>query len=354
MKGMQLMRKVGSVLLVTMALTLTGSSLDSENFVSSKALNQDHSLFKTQFAVAADKQYVVKSGDNLWTIARRNSTTVAKIKSLNNLTSDFLQIGQVLYLGNSGQNSAATPSEPKVETATALKTTAQNPAPNSPQPAARYVVKSGDSLWTIALQNSTTVAKIKSRNNLTSDRLQIGQVLYLDNSGQKTTATASKTTVQNPAQTSPKSTQSSVAPQNNAEADSAKDASPSRGVTQTASDILLTAKKYLGVRYVYGGESAKGFDCSGFVQYVFNKHGINLPRSSSQQATVGVKVSKSEAKPGDLVYFNTQAGKAISHVGIYLGNNQFIHASQNDGITITSLDSSYYKPRLVTIKRVLR
>ena len=207
----------------------------------------------------------------------------------------------------------------------------------------------------IAQRNSTTVAKIKNLNNLTSDRLKIGQVLYLDNSGQKTTSAASKTTAQNPAPASPKSIQSSATPQNNAEeATQAKDASPSRGLTQTASNILLTAKKYLGVRYVYGGESAKGFDCSGFVQYVFNKHGINLPRSSSQQATVGVKVSKSEAKPGDLVYFNTQAGKAISHVGIYLGNNQFIHASQNDGITITSLDSSYYKPRLVTIKRVLR
>jgi cell wall-associated NlpC family hydrolase len=358
-----------------MALTLTGSSLDPADLVSGNKLNQDSSLFKTQLAEAAGKQYVVKSGDCLWTIAQQNSTTVANIKSLNNLTSDFLQIGQVLYLDNSGQNPAAPPSAPKVQTATAPETTAQNQAPNNLQPTQpptatkQYVVKSGDNLWTIARQNSTTVANIKSLNNLTSDFLQIGQVLQLDNSGQ-TTAVASKTTVQtsvaatavaapqtnaqNPAPASPKSTQPSAASQNNAVAAQAKDASPSRGATQNASNILLTAKKYLGVRYVYGGESPKGFDCSGFVQYVFSKHGINLPRSSSQQATVGVKVSKSEAKPGDLVFFNTRAGKAISHVGIYMGNNQFIHASQNDGITITSLNSSYYKPRLVTIKRVLR
>ncbi len=339
------MRRVGSVLLVTMALTLTGSGLDTENFLSSNNLNPDNSIFKTQLAEAADKQYVVRPGDSLWTIAKRNSTTVAKIKSLNNLTSDFLQIGQVLYLNSSGNSATPAP-----------KTTAQNQAPTSSQPAApskQYVVKSGDNLWAIAQHNSISVDKLKSLNNLTSDFLQIGQVLYLNNDGNPA-APAPKTTVQNPAPTSPKPAQTSAASQNNTAAASTNDVSPNRGATKEASNILLTAKKYLGVRYVYGGESPKGFDCSGFVQYVFEKHGISLPRSSSQQATVGVKVSKSQAKPGDLVFFNTGGGRGISHVGIYLGSNKFIHASQNDGITITSLGSSYYAPRLVTIKRVLR
>ena len=120
----------------------------------------------------------------------------------------------------------------------------------------------------------------------------------------------------------------------------------------SASAIIATAKEYIGVPYVWGGSTPSGFDCSGFVQYVFNAHGISLPRTSKQQYGVGTYVSKANLKAGDLVFFDTE-GSGISHLGIYIGNNQFVHASSSKGVTITSLSNTYWAPRYYGAKRVL-
>lgn len=117
-------------------------------------------------------------------------------------------------------------------------------------------------------------------------------------------------------------------------------------------EIVNTAKQYIGVPYVWGGTSPKGFDCSGFVQYVFAKHGVSLPRTSSQQWGVGSPVSRDALRAGDLVFFNTN-GQGVSHVGIYIGNGQFIHASSSRGIMISELSNSYWSPRYVGAKQVL-
>lgn len=116
--------------------------------------------------------------------------------------------------------------------------------------------------------------------------------------------------------------------------------------------VVEYAKKFLGVKYEWGEESPKtGFDCSGFVWYVYDKFGISITRQSSSQAQGGRKISKSELKPGDLVFFDTndQNGKLndISHVGIYIGDGKFIHAStyEHKKIVIESLSSSYYSKR---------
>ena len=132
----------------------------------------------------------------------------------------------------------------------------------------------------------------------------------------------------------------------------------STGVTPSASalqgvsaqQIIETAKKYLGVPYVWGGSTPKGFDCSGFVQYVFMHHGISLPRTSSQQYKVGTYIKRADLKPGDLVFFGTTG---VSHLGIYIGDNQFIHASSSKGVIITSLSNSYWAVRYYGARRVL-
>lgn len=130
---------------------------------------------------------------------------------------------------------------------------------------------------------------------------------------------------------------------------------PSRdgnGFTRTGSRVVEYSKNYLGTPYVYGGETPSGFDCSGFTSYVYKQFGVSLPRSSASQASIGTPVSRANLLPGDLVFFDTYGG--ISHVGIYVGGDNFIHATvPGDVVRISSLNASYYSSRYVTARRIL-
>ncbi len=114
--------------------------------------------------------------------------------------------------------------------------------------------------------------------------------------------------------------------------------------------IVETAKKYIGVRYNFGGMSEKGFDCSGFVNRVYRENGIALPRTSKAQFSNGKKVSLKEAKPGDIVYFVRYPRRRATHVGIYLGDSQFIHApSRGKRVSISNIGQRYWRHRLIGV-----
>lgn len=135
-------------------------------------------------------------------------------------------------------------------------------------------------------------------------------------------------------------------------------ASASRGGSRSGSlgeSIVNTAKKYMGTAYSYGSSSATAFDCSGFTQYVYKQHGINLPRTSAGQAGAGTKVSRSNLQIGDLVIFSgTYGGRTgPSHTGIYIGNGKFIHSSSaGKGVIVSDLNSGYYKNHFSYGRRV--
>lgn len=122
--------------------------------------------------------------------------------------------------------------------------------------------------------------------------------------------------------------------------------------SSNGSAIVATAKKYLGYKYVYGGSSpSTGFDCSGFTSYVFKQHGITLSRTSAGQYSNGVAVSRSNLQPGDLVMFGKSS---ITHVAIYIGGGQIIHASTpSTGVRIDSLSTGYYNNNYYGARRVL-
>ena len=123
-------------------------------------------------------------------------------------------------------------------------------------------------------------------------------------------------------------------------------------VSRVAIQLLDKARLYLGFPYVWGGASpATGFDCSGFVQYVFKQFAITLPRTTTEQGDVGTLVSsRATLQPGDIVFFNTSGG--VSHDGIYLGNENFINAASKI-VEIDSLDNSYWNARYLFAKRVI-
>lgn len=117
-------------------------------------------------------------------------------------------------------------------------------------------------------------------------------------------------------------------------------------------DIVSRAAKYKGVPYVFGGTTPKGFDCSGYVQYVFRDCKATLPRLADEQALKGVFVTQRQLRPGDLVFFTTYLPGA-SHVGIYAGSGQFWSASSSKGVILSSLKDEYWKTRYYGARRVL-
>ncbi|MBJ7853880.1 peptidoglycan endopeptidase, partial [Neisseria meningitidis] len=122
-----------------------------------------------------------------------------------------------------------------------------------------------------------------------------------------------------------------------------------------ADELIGNAMGLLGIAYRYGGTSVStGFDCSGFMQHIFKRAmGINLPRTSAEQARMGTPVARSELQPGDMVFFRTLGGSRISHVGLYIGNNRFIHAPRTGkNIEITSLSHKYWSGKYAFARRV--
>lgn len=124
------------------------------------------------------------------------------------------------------------------------------------------------------------------------------------------------------------------------------------GRTSTARNIISNAFKYIGVPYVFGGTSTWGFDCSGFTQYVFGSVGISLPRTADNQFYGGNRVSINNLRAGDLVFFETYE-PGPSHVGIYIGNGEFIHAGSSTGVAVADLSDRYWGERYLGARRVI-
>ncbi len=121
--------------------------------------------------------------------------------------------------------------------------------------------------------------------------------------------------------------------------------------------LLEDAKYFKGGRYIWGGTTPEGFDCSGYVQYLFKKHNINLPRTAWEQSKQGQTVQRDELQKGDLLFFLTdkKRGIPITHVGIYIGNGNFIHAaSKEKGIIISPLTHGSYAETFVSARRVVQ
>ncbi len=124
--------------------------------------------------------------------------------------------------------------------------------------------------------------------------------------------------------------------------------------TATGNALITTAKKYMGVPYVWGGTTTEGFDCSGFTQYVMKQNGITIPRTAAEQYATGTSVDKSQLRVGDLVFFTTYK-EGASHVGFYMGDGKFIHASSaNEQVTISNLGDTYYVEHYIGARRYIQ
>jgi cell wall-associated NlpC family hydrolase len=134
------------------------------------------------------------------------------------------------------------------------------------------------------------------------------------------------------------------------------DSSYYTGLVNRRDALISDAMGFLGVKYVWGGRSPKGFDCSGFTSFVYEMSGVKIPRTSRSQSKTGKMVTVDDLQPGDLLFFHTGASRAVNHVGIYIGSGQFIHSSSGRNakkVVITELRNGFYDKKFHSAKRIL-
>jgi len=252
-------------------------------------------------------KYSVVTGDTLGEIGKKFGVSVKELKDANNLTKNDLYVGMKLVVpGNSRISSTPTRS-------------AQKPAQKK---STKYVVRRGDTLGVIAQRHGISLGTLKRANNMRGSSIRAGQQITIPSSA--------KYRVQE--------RQTTYGSNNN----------------NTNESIIRMAKQYLGAPYRFGGYSFKtGIDCSGYVKKIFSKFNVELPRTARDiYYNAGTQVAKSQLQTGDLVFFRTYA-RYPSHVGIYMGNNLFIHASSGaHKVSITRLDKKYYAKRYIGAKRI--
>lgn len=267
---------------------------------------------------SASHTHVVRPGDTLWSIARRYEVSVEALVSANQLADpDALRLGQELVIPDVGERQA----------------------PSAPSGARlRHVVVAGDTLWSLARHYQVPVQTIVEVNKLNNpDALRLGQTLVIPGAKGLRPPRVSVPPVGPPGSGTLRRPLPAAAV-------------PSRGA-KWGSALLAAASRHVGVRYRWGGMSPRGFDCSGFIGYVMRAVGVSVPRTTYAMWTEGRAVARDQLKVGDVVFFTTTR-PGPSHAGIYIGNNQFIHASSGFGrVTVTSLDYRYYRPRYIGARR---
>ncbi len=252
--------------------------------------------------------HTVKKGDTVASIARKYSISTDDLKELNHLKSAKLKKGRKLLVKHIG---------PKT-----------------------YIVKKGDTLWKIAKKFDMEPDDLMKLNEMESPSLSAGQKLYLEEKVDPSTADKIG---------------EAIGKSVNIEEEIKKVSQTEEFTEKPMSDKLVTfARKLLNIPYKFGGNSIMGIDCSAYVKRVYGFLGIQLPRTAREQFQAGGEtVDKDELSIGDLVFFRTYASFP-SHVGIYLGNNLFIHASsRGKKVTIDSLETPYYLKRFIGGKRLL-
>ena len=292
--------------------------------------------------------YTVKRGDSLWAIANRNETTVKELRRLNKLSGkDVIHTGMKLVIRK------AIPAEKGRQTAKKKKSRKDR------RVAKTYIVKKGDTLWLIARRNKTTVSELRKLNKMTRKdvihkgmRLTVGyEIMPKDGTVKNIKSRDGGKKKRFLAKTKKESGE-----KHRNRILSSISGKGGHYSSRAGNEIIRTAKRYLGRRYVWGAEGPSSFDCSGFTQYVMKKSkGVTLPRVSRKQAYYGKYVSRRNLKPGDLIFFDTSHRRRgyVNHVGIYIGNDKFIHASSaRHRVVITSLNSPFYRARFKWGRRV--
>jgi cell wall-associated NlpC family hydrolase len=282
------------------------------------------SLFLAQATVKTVK-YKIKDGETLYIIAHKHHTTIEEVRKVNDLKKgEILKIGRVLIVPENTYFPNKQKSDKIVYHIKKRATTHRF---------VEYHIQKGETLYTIAHKHHTTIEEVRKANGLKKGEiLKIGRVLKVPTNTYRVCKTKliKITSRKKRLQTTYK-------------------------INKKSSKIILLAKKKLGRRYVWGATGQKNtFDCSGFTKYVYQKNGIHLPRRAIAQSKYGKYIPRNKLQKGDLIFFDTSKHRRgyVNHVGIYIGNGKFIHASSaKKKVVITSLHKRFYSQRYKGARR---
>ena len=248
--------------------------------------------------------HTVRSGESLWTISKSTKVSIIDLKKWNGLKSDKLYAKQVLKTSQKSSNSSSNNATTKTGT---------------------FKAKSNATVYSAAGKNNKIVTTVKKGATVTvSQQKKVGSTVWFRVKANGKSGWMLESLLTSVGKT------------------------PSTSSTASRS-VVDEAMKLTGIPYLFGGTTKKGFDCSGFVQYAFKQAGKNISRSSLSQFDQSKKVSS--PKPGDLVFFQNTYRKGISHVGIYIGNNKFVHSGGKKS-EVKSLSDSYWKSKFHSFKRL--
>lgn len=281
---------------------------------------------------SSNYKYTVATGDSLGKIGKKFGVSLRELRDVNGLATDNIRVGMKLNIPGLYSPEASESAAENIGAATS--------------PRGEYVVKKGDSLGRIARRFGVTIKALKRENNIKGNSINAGQVLYIPGS--------SRQEAEYLAVTKANIAQDSNGRLNTTNGQSQYSEPQVQNGRFSKESIIQVAKRYLGAPYKFGGYNlTTGIDCSGYVKKIFSRFNVYLPRTARDiYYSAGSSVTKSNLDTGDLVFFHTYA-KYPSHVGIYIGNDEFIHASSASRmVTIDSMNKQYYRARYIGAKRI--
>ena len=283
--------------------------------------------------------HIVKRGESLSTIAKKCHISISRIQEANDLEDTRLQIGQRLIIPEQ-----ASKPEPPSRNEKTLKAGSSEIVNSDYEPPETHLVKRGETLVKIAQIYNLQVKELQEINDLKGNKLQIGQSLRLKREAEEQEELEAEVRETDPNQLVASPDIPKIQPKEIEVSTEEKDSYTLVGIAQS----------FLGVKYRRGGTSlVHGVDCSAFVQKVFRVVGVDLPRTAREQFAVGLEVARDTLRLGDLVFFKPSKGRRPAHVGIYIGNGQFIHTSLSKRkVRIDSLNTRYFSTRFIGGRRI--
>lgn len=290
----------------------------------------------------AQERYIVKAGDSLYSISKSFGVSIEALKTANGLEGDSIKPKQTLSIPSTRAKKVVQVTG-KPSSSPSKKLSIESLKRDSEETDS-YVVKKGDTLSSISKTVGISVEEIKRVNSLRTSALKIGQVLSFPKNqnrlGEEAEESGDEVEITGVTQAEVEKGETvalnPLGKWNNSE---------------ERSLLVRVVKTFLGVPYKLGGSTLKGIDCSAFVRKIYEIFNIELPRTTREQFSIGKKIGKEQLEEGDLVFFRRRGSS--SHVGIYIGDNQFVHASSsNRQVKIDYLDAPYYSKRFLRGVRV--